>query len=98
MTSYAPHDWRGAGACVSADPDLFFPISPEGKGAGQIARALRICGGCGVRRECLEFALRTREAEGIWGGTTPEERARTRRDDAARRHRERLPEPAASVA
>jgi WhiB family redox-sensing transcriptional regulator len=29
-----------------------------------------------VREACLEFALETREAEGIWGGTTGRERRR----------------------
>ena len=50
-------NWRSAGACLSADPDLFFPISSAGPAERQIARAKQICAGCGVRRECLEFAL-----------------------------------------
>jgi WhiB family redox-sensing transcriptional regulator len=59
---------------VSADPDLFFPISTGGKAVAQIAQARRICAGCQVRRQCLDFALEIRELEGIWGGTTLEER------------------------
>jgi hypothetical protein len=27
-----------------------------------------------VRRECLAFALATRQPYGVWGGTSPEER------------------------
>jgi WhiB family transcriptional regulator, redox-sensing transcriptional regulator len=98
MTEYAPADWRAAGACVSADPDLFFPVSPNGQAARQAARALRICAICPVRRECLEFALSINEMEGIWGGTTPEERIRSRREATARRRRERRQEPARRVA
>ena len=38
-----------------------------------------ICAGCGVRRECLEFALAHDQTYGIWGGTTAEDRQRDRR-------------------
>ncbi len=72
-------NWRSAGACLTADPDLFFPISTAGPGEGQIATAKAICAGCGVRRECLEFALTHEPVYGIWGGTTPEDRQRDRR-------------------
>jgi WhiB family transcriptional regulator, redox-sensing transcriptional regulator len=72
-------NWRSAGACLSADPDLFFPISSAGPGEQQIARAKMICAGCQVRQECLEFALAHDQVYGIWGGTTPEDRQRERR-------------------
>src|SRR5262249_54908838 len=72
-------NWRSAGACLSADPDLFFPISSAGPAERQIARAKRICAGCDVRRECLEFALSHDQVYGIWGGTTAEDRQRERR-------------------
>ncbi len=72
-------NWRSAGACLSADPDLFFPISSAGLGERQIARAKMICAGCQVRQECLEFALAHDQVYGIWGGTTPEDRQRARR-------------------
>ena len=72
-------NWRSAGACRSADPDLFFPISSAGLGDRQIAHAKMICAGCQVQRECLEFALVHGQVYGIWGGTTPEDRQRDRR-------------------
>ena len=72
-------NWRAAGACLSADPDLFFPISAKGPADKQIARAKTICAGCRVRRECLEFALSHAQTYGIWGGTTADERQRDRR-------------------
>jgi WhiB family transcriptional regulator, redox-sensing transcriptional regulator len=72
-------NWRSAGACLSADPDLFFPISAAGPAQQQIARAKLICAGCGVRQECLEFAMSHDQVYGIWGGTTPEDRQRDRR-------------------
>jgi WhiB family redox-sensing transcriptional regulator len=81
MTEYAAADWREAGACLTADPDLFFPVAVgDGDAARQqVSRALRICADCTVKQQCLEFAMRTREPVGIWGGTTPEERARVLR-------------------
>ena len=72
-------NWRSAGACLSADPDLFFPISSTGPAERQVARAKKICAGCSVRRECLEFALSHNQPYGIWGGTTAEDRQRERR-------------------
>jgi WhiB family redox-sensing transcriptional regulator len=78
MTDY-PTDWRAAGACLAADPELFFPLGAGTAAAPDTSRALRICDGCPVKRQCLEFAMQTNEAEGIWGGTTPEERVRVLR-------------------
>jgi WhiB family transcriptional regulator, redox-sensing transcriptional regulator len=72
-------EWRSAGACLSADPDLFFPISTTGTGVAQVREAQMICARCEVQRECLEFALSTGETYGVWGGTTPEQRRRVRR-------------------
>ena len=90
MTDYATSatDWRAAGACLSADPDLFFPIASGQVAARQITQAQLICSGCGVRQQCLDFAMRTGEVHGIWGGTIPEDRIRTRRR-MMRRHRAR---------
>lgn len=87
MTRYAT-DWLAAGACLTADPDLFFPIATGSVGGSQAAKAQRICAGCKVRRECLEFAMNSGEVHGIWGGTTPEERIRFRRQRADARRRQ----------
>jgi WhiB family transcriptional regulator, redox-sensing transcriptional regulator len=85
MIDYAA-DWRAAGACLSADPDLFFPIATTGSSAGrQITEARRVCAGCQVRQKCLDFAMRNGETHGIWGGTTPEERV-SARQQRLRRH------------
>ena len=80
-------EWQAAGACLSADPEIFFPVSGTGASAAQIERARQICAGCPVRRECLDWAMTSGEMHGIWGGTTPEDRTRARRKEAAhRRH------------
>ncbi len=78
MTTLAT-SWRESGACLSADPELFFPLTARGPGAGQISNALHVCARCEVRQQCLDFAMQMNEAEGIWGGTTPEERVTARR-------------------
>ena len=77
-TAYV-ENWRALGACLSADPDLFFPISSQGPAEAQVARAKAICAHCSVARECLDFAMSHDQVYGIWGGTTPEDRQRDRR-------------------
>jgi WhiB family redox-sensing transcriptional regulator len=72
--SLAREDWRPRAACRFTDPELFFPISDSGKGLEQAAEAKAVCAVCVVRRECLAFAIRTRERHGVWGGTTEQER------------------------
>jgi WhiB family transcriptional regulator, redox-sensing transcriptional regulator len=86
-------DWREAGACLAADPDLFFPIGAGTASGPDTSRALRICDGCPVKRQCLEFAMRNGEANGIWGGTTPEERIRVLRGRGRRPGRRTWREP-----
>jgi WhiB family transcriptional regulator, redox-sensing transcriptional regulator len=58
--------------------------------------AARLCAGCPVRRECLEFELRTAGAEtvGVWGGLSEDDRRALHAIWAARaaRHPHR-PEP-----
>ena len=78
MIEYASN-WRAASACLNTDPDVFFPVAVGSSASKQVARAMRICAGCTVRQQCLDFAMRSGEKDGIWGGTTPEERIRTRR-------------------
>lgn len=88
MAEYAT-DWRAGGACQSADPDLFFPIATGEVASRQIAMAQRICADCRVRQQCLDFAMRAGEMNGVWGGTTPEERIRARRQHLRRRRARR---------
>lgn len=64
-------DWRDAGACGNhADPDLWY----AGTNSAQTRTAQAICHTCPVRQACGEWALATRQAWGVWGGTTEEER------------------------
>jgi WhiB family redox-sensing transcriptional regulator len=60
-------------ACAD-DPELFFPISYGRAADKQIAAAKAVCGPCPVRAACLQAALDNEHRDGIWGGTTPDER------------------------
>ncbi len=66
--------WWQLAACRSADPDLFFPVSGAGPALAQAAAAKAVCAACPVRRECLTYAIFTRQQHGIWGGLTEDER------------------------
>ena len=67
-------DWSHKAACLVVDPELFFPISPEGLGHAQVERAKVVCRDCPVREPCLDYALSTGQAYGVWGGTDPSQR------------------------
>jgi WhiB family redox-sensing transcriptional regulator len=67
-------DWREQAACLHEDPELFFPIGSTGPALEQAERAKAVCRRCPVIEECLEFALRTGQDFGIWGGLTADER------------------------
>jgi WhiB family redox-sensing transcriptional regulator len=74
--------WKPLAACGSADPDLFFPVSAADRNEAQVAEAKAVCARCLVRSQCLDFAIRTRQMHGIWGGTTEEERYAAIRPDS----------------
>ncbi len=74
--------WEQA-ACQTADPELFFPVAGGRAGVADIARAKAVCAACLVREQCLDYAVETGQAHGVWGGTTVDER----RAIAARRRR-----------
>lgn len=89
---YAEADWRSRGACLSVDPELFFPLSSVGPAAGQLDQAKSVCARCPVRAECLDFALATRQVHGVWGGTGEDERRRIlARVDRVRARRATVP-------
>ncbi|WP_231839643.1 MULTISPECIES: WhiB family transcriptional regulator [Blastococcus] len=59
--------------CAETDPEAFFPDK-----GGSTRDAKRVCAGCPVRAECLEYALASDERFGIWGGLSERERRRVR--------------------
>ncbi len=71
--------WMSHGACRGEDPELFFPVTMTGPALAQVRSAKAVCGRCPVQPDCLSYALVTRQDNGIWGGTTAEERWPARR-------------------
>ncbi|HUC27169.1 MAG TPA: WhiB family transcriptional regulator [Streptosporangiaceae bacterium] len=65
--------WMPRSACQGEDPEIFFPVAATVAALRQISAAKTICSRCPVRQPCLHYAVATFQ-EGIWGGTTTEER------------------------
>ena len=58
--------WKYKGACVGFDYTIWFRTKT-------VAVAKRVCRICPVQAECLAHAIENEE-EGVWGGTTAQER------------------------
>ena len=67
-------DWQERALCAQTDPEAFFPEK-----GGSTREAKRICLGCDVRSECLEYALAHDERFGIWGGLSERERRKLKK-------------------
>jgi len=66
--------WQDRALCAQTDPEAFFPEK-----GGSTREAKKICTGCEVKAECLEYALANDERFGIWGGLSERERRRIKR-------------------
>jgi WhiB family redox-sensing transcriptional regulator len=66
--------WQERALCAQTDPEAFFPEK-----GGSTREAKRICLGCEVKDECLDYALAHDERFGIWGGLSERERRRLKR-------------------
>jgi WhiB family transcriptional regulator, redox-sensing transcriptional regulator len=68
--------WRDQAACVtSTEPDTWHPR--QGR-TSEVREALAICATCPVTAPCLKFALDNQLRDGVWGGTTANQRRRWR--------------------
>jgi WhiB family redox-sensing transcriptional regulator len=63
--------WLDQAACRGLDPTIFYPVSEE-----ECGPAKAVCELCDVRQSCLEWALGSREREGVWGGASERDRRR----------------------
>jgi WhiB family redox-sensing transcriptional regulator len=63
--------WMDAGACRGTGNAVFYPSRG---GADDVAAAKSVCARCPVRIACLEYALVSRQRDGIWGGTAEKDR------------------------
>lgn len=72
--------WQENAACLGTSGELF--LGPDDERPRERARreslAVVLCTTCPVRQECLEHALTVPERHGVWGGTTPADRAEMR--------------------
>lgn len=79
----APTRWTDTAPCANVtNPEMFFPLDEDGPD-GAPARAL--CADCPLRARCLEYALATGMAAGIWGGLSTTEREALLADTRAAR-------------
>lgn len=74
LTAFTTDQWQDRALCAQTDPEAFFPEK-----GGSTREAKKICLGCEVRHECLEYALAHDERFGIWGGLSERERRRLKR-------------------
>lgn len=64
--------------CREAKTEDFFP----GRGqSSKIKKAIEVCTYCPVQYECHEYAIENKIEHGVWGGSTPEQRARWIQND-----------------
>lgn len=68
-----PEPWMTGAECANTDPEIFFTEPGDWRATHA---AIRVCDGCDVATQCLEYALRTRQRDGVWGGTDAKRRRR----------------------
>jgi WhiB family redox-sensing transcriptional regulator len=89
---------HGDPLCSQTNPDMFFPDEPiEGNILNRNVytferEAKLICSSCPYNSDCLDYALKNQDLQGIWGGSTEKQRNKLRRGQfvnlgiPARRH------------
>ena len=77
ITNRGVEIWQTKAACRGPHAVVFFPPSRPERKEERIAReraAKEICRPCPVLQNCLDYAIRIREMNGIWGGLNEAER------------------------
>lgn len=74
-------DWFDRAACKGLDPALFFPDTGSRETVPREAE--RVCAGCPVRLDCLEYAIANHEDRGLWAGVAFGLHGKRRRDAIA---------------
>jgi WhiB family redox-sensing transcriptional regulator len=67
-------NWSDQAACLTAEPETFFPVGSGGAALDEVSAAKAICARCPVLGECRAYALSSRQPFGVWGGLDEEER------------------------
>lgn len=66
--------WQDRANCAGTDGEAFFPEKGESN-----RDAKRVCAGCKVRPQCLDYAIENDIGFGVWGGMSERERRKRRR-------------------
>ena len=61
-------EWIKDADCGEEPVKTFFLVKDERYKIGRFDRAMEICAACPVLRECDDYATRTKEKWGVWGG------------------------------
>ena len=71
-------DWQEFALCLGSDLDFVDygakRTQPTETTRLNVMKLKRVCQKCDVVNDCLDFALKTKQFLGIWGGSTPRER------------------------
>jgi WhiB family redox-sensing transcriptional regulator len=79
--------WWDRAGCLGMNTELFYPQGTTGRALDQANQAKAVCARCPVAKACLEWAVKTGEDAGVWGGTTEDERRILRRQRQRQRQR-----------
>lgn len=71
-----PGDWVELALCREVGSEMFYPPDDKPVARDFYSNAKSVCRRCEVIEECFEYGLR--ETYGVWGGTSPSERAKIR--------------------
>lgn len=69
--------WQVKAACRGPQAAVFFPppqFERKEEKLDRESRAKAICQDCGVKADCLDYAIAIKEPHGIWGGLNEVER------------------------
>lgn len=69
-------EWRERALCRGQDPQIW-----EDEREPDVAKL--ICSSCPVKQECLRYAMKAEEPQGVWGGLTTSERRKLARRRSA---------------
>lgn len=71
-------DWRRQAACAGLPAELWFPEVTDDGEDNHGTEGKRICADCPSQIACLDFAIRSNQQHGIWGGVGKDRRLRVR--------------------
>jgi WhiB family redox-sensing transcriptional regulator len=80
LNKWGDDEWRKSAECKGADTNDFFLTAQE-----KVREMKKLCNACGVRTQCLNFALENEISWGIYGGMTAQERNKAFKHVVSRR-------------